>query len=481
MRSIRCILLLFLASLNAVAQSEDQVVQDAAAAMRRATRFYAENVASHGGYVYYYSLDLKRRWGEGEATKDQVWVQPPGTPTVGLAYVSAYRATGEELYLKAATDAAMALVNGQLKSGGWTNAIDFDPRGKRVAQYLRRPGRGKNNTSLDDGQTQSAILCLIHVDAAHEFQHKAIHDSAQIALDALLQAQFPNGGFPQVWTGPVERRPVVKASYPKYDWRHEGRIKNYWDEYTLNDNVTGYVAETLIAASKFYGDERYDRALRKLGDFLILAQMPEPQPGWAQQYNESMNPIWARKFEPPGVSGDETQEVLQTLMLIADATGDRKYLKPIPAAMRWIERSVLPNGQLARYYELETNRPLYMKRRGDVYELTYDDSNLPSHYGWKTDSKLSVLRELLGRVRTGESLERPRNKRQLVAKAELAIETLDDQGRWVSDFDGTRMVGQLKLPIGTRYLSSDVFSRHISNLAALISFEDKTESTERLR
>lgn len=457
--------------LAAPATAEDELRDQAIATMRKAAEYYSTEVASNGGYVYHYTLSLDRRWGEGEATKDQVWVQPPGTPTVGLAFLKAYHATDDEFYLNAATRAALALVHGQLKSGGWTNAIDFDPRGTRVAQYRRGGGRGKNNSSLDDGQTQSAILCLIRTDAAHKFQHREIHEAALFALDALLQAQFPNGGFPQVWNGPVQSRPVMKADYPSHDWRTEGRIKNYWDMYTLNDNVTGYVAETLIAASEIYDDDRYRESLKRLGDFLLLAQMPEPQTGWAQQYNEAMNPIWARKFEPPAISGDETQEVLQTLMLIAHATGDAKYLQPIPSAVRWLRKSQLSNGQFARYYELQTNRPLYMKRRGDVYELTYDDSNLPSHYAWKTNSRLKQLGTMYERVRAGKSPVSSSSRDRLAERARDAINKLDDRGRWVSTFDGQKMVGQLKLPVGTKYLSSQVFGERLSALAEFVSQE----------
>jgi hypothetical protein len=99
----------------------------------------------------------------------------------------------------------------------------------------------------------------------------------------LLKAQFPNGAFPQGWTGPVEKQPVVKARFPDYDWRTEGKIKEYWTAYTLNDNVAGTVADALIVAHQVYKDEKYKAALAKLGDFLILAQMPDPQPGWCQQ------------------------------------------------------------------------------------------------------------------------------------------------------------------------------------------------------
>src|SRR5688500_15338803 len=100
-----------------------------------AATYYRTKVATHGGYVYYYSLDLSQRWGEGVASADQIWVQPPGTPTVGLAYLAAWRATGDSFYLEAATEAARAVAHGQLRSGGWTNAVDFDPRGSRSAGY----------------------------------------------------------------------------------------------------------------------------------------------------------------------------------------------------------------------------------------------------------------------------------------------------------------------------------------------------------
>ena len=250
-------------------RGQEPTMSETKDAMRRAGKFYANVVANHGGYVYFYSLDLKQRWGEGVATLDQIWVQPPGTPTVGLAFLRAYESTGEQVFLDAGLAAARALIHGQLKSGGWTNCIDFDPRGERSADYRNGKGRGKNNSSLDDGQTQSAIRLLIHADRATEFKDREIHNAALLAIKSLLAAQFPNGGFPQVWTGPVEPKPILQASYPDDDWRTEGRIKNYWDMYTLNDNVCGYVADTLIDAHEIYQSEALLDALKRLGDFLL--------------------------------------------------------------------------------------------------------------------------------------------------------------------------------------------------------------------
>ena len=79
-------------------------------------------------------------------------------------------------------------------------------------------------------------------------------------------------------------------------------------------------------------------------------------------------------------------------MKIYVATKDPKYLQPVPAALAYLASSALADGRLARYYELKTNKPLYMNRQGSVYSLTYDDSRLPSHYGWKVENRLQQLR-----------------------------------------------------------------------------------------
>src|SRR5262245_17440150 len=71
-------------------------------ALQKATAYYRDKVASHGGYVYYYNLELTERWGEGKALIDTVFVQPPGTPAVGLAFLRAYEATGDREALKGA-------------------------------------------------------------------------------------------------------------------------------------------------------------------------------------------------------------------------------------------------------------------------------------------------------------------------------------------------------------------------------------------
>ncbi len=448
------ILALVLLSFVPHAKGNDEV----ASAMKRATQFFVETLSVHGGYVYFYSLDLERRLGEGTATPSEIWVQPPGTPTVGFAFLEAFSATGDRYYLEAATRVGKALCYGQLQSGGWRNSIEFDPAGKRVDQYRNGKGKGKNNSTLDDGISQSALRFLIKLDAALEGKEESIRDAVQFGLKGLLGAQFPNGAFPQVWRGPVDQSvSVVPAQLPEYDWKTEGRIKEYWDHYTLNDGLAGDVADTLIEAWQVYRKPEYKEALSKLGNFLLLAQLPDPQPGWAQQYSREMYPIWARKFEPPAVAGTESMDVMLTLLKVHSVSPRQEYLDAVVKGVRYFETCLLDDGQISRYYELKTNRPLYMQRKGDVYSLSHDDSNLPSHYGWKSRSKLDVIKKNYRLVAGGS----PFPEKRPSGDVQEIIDSLDDQGRWISVADGGRLVGQAKFATGEKYLSSKLFAENL--------------------
>lgn len=449
---------------------------EAAAGMKRAVEYFRTRVALRGGYVYYYSLDLKTRWGEGRASDNQIWVQPPGTPTVGLAFLRAYEATGDKFYLEAATEAAEALLYGQVVSGGWEHVVDFDPKGNRSAQYRNGKGRGKPHSTLDDDCTQSTLLFLMQCDQAHQFHHAAIHEAVEFAKQKLLAAQFPNGGFPQVWSGPAPDWPVRTASYPDYDWKTENRIKEYWNLYTLNDDLAGDMARTLTGAWEIYHDESAKAALIKLGDFLIRAQMPEPQPAWAQQYTPEMRPAWARKFEPPAITTHESQDAIGVLLVVHRLTGDPKYLEPIPRALQYLRTCVQPDGSVPRFMELKTNKPLYMNIK---YELTYDDGDLPQHYGWKQKPRLDQLEKEFQETRAGTwKLPAAKSAKSLAKNARTILSQLDDQGRWVNKTSNERLAGQPKFGNVTEYLSSEVFSEHVESLAVFLKETQNSKDSQ---
>ena len=164
------------------------------------------------------------REGEGTATDTMIWVQPPGTPSVGMAFLTAYEATGDSCYLDAARGAAHALVRGQLRSGGWDYRIEFDPeRRRRYAYRVDSNSRkdARNVSTLDDDVSQSALRLLMRVDKALDFKDEKIHEAAQFALSAFLEVQYPNGAWPQRFSGPPDpaQFPVKKACYPEsWSW-----------------------------------------------------------------------------------------------------------------------------------------------------------------------------------------------------------------------------------------------------------------------
>jgi len=73
----------------------DDLKQDVIGAMSRATQFFRSEIATEGGYLWQYSEDLSMRQGEGRATDTVIWIQPPGTPEVGMVFLDAYAATGD--------------------------------------------------------------------------------------------------------------------------------------------------------------------------------------------------------------------------------------------------------------------------------------------------------------------------------------------------------------------------------------------------
>ena len=107
-----------------------------------------------------------------------------------------------------------------------------------------------------------------------------------------------------------------------------------------------------------------------------------------------------------------------------------------------------------------------MFRHGDVYKLTYDDSDLPSHYGWKTDSRLDDIEKKYNEIVNNRSTEstkhRPANLEDQILKI---IGDLDDEGRWISIHQGEPLVGQPKFKVNYPYISSAVFSRNIETLS----------------
>jgi hypothetical protein len=476
------------------APAADPTRAEVTAALRSAVRFYHGTIADHGGYVWVSSPDGRLREGEGLAGPGTIWVQPPGTPAVGLAYLDVFAATGEPAALRAAEDAASALIKGQLRSGGWHYRIEFDP--KKRAEFVYRDGpkgdrppetpapggwdvwkqrRYKGDmTVLDDDTTPAALRFLMRFDQATGFKNEAVRNAIQYALSSVINAQYPIGAWSHTYDRyparpPAEDHyPVKAASFPD-SWSRTW-TRDWTGCYMLNDRITTNLIRTLLLAHQIYGEKRFLRSAERGGQFLRLAQLPDPQPAWAQQYNRHMQPVWDRKFEPPAITGLESQDVLLTLLDLYRETGDRDYLKPLPTALTYLKTCVLPDGQLARFYELKTSRPLYFTRD---YQLTHDPKDMPTHYAFKVRSRLDAVeaeyRRLLDALPGDLRKEpRPRLSPALAEAVQKVLSAQDATGAWTEP--GTvRDGGGKKVTPKGGVVRSQTFIDHVTILCRYLA------------
>ncbi len=420
--------------------------------MKKAATYYRRNTSVVGGYPWAWPKDFSIAKGEDFDRPALMMIQPPGTPAMGLAFLRAFQVTDEPIFKQATREAAQSLIWSQLASGGWDSSYDFDPKFARKYHYRRdleagdtERGNRHASSTLDDEKTETALLFLVELAHTPEFAgDKDLQKAVKFGFDGLLAAQAPNGGWGQHFDGPSDKTaPVTKARFPA-EWPHSWPAVNYAHFYTLNDGNILETIKLLLRAHELTKDERLLNAAKKAGDFLLLAQLPAPQPAWAQQYNRDLEPVWARKFEPPAVSSVESMMSLNALHLLWVATGDEKYHGPMKAALEWLDKSKLADGQYARFYELKTNKPLYCKR--ETYEITFDDSDLPTHYGFKLNklqshidklkANLALSREECQRINADptEPKKWASKAKGQAAKVVEAMNSLSKQGYW-SDKD----------------------------------------------
>jgi PelA/Pel-15E family pectate lyase len=398
MPRILALLLILLAGLAAPASAQVQPVRiapgdprsrsgDAAAvsraeiesAMKRATTFMVEKVSTRGGYVWSYLPDMSRRWGEIEAKPSMIWVQPPGTATMGHLFLDAFHATGDEYYYRAAAKAADALIRGQHWSGGWNYFIDF-AGGESTKHWYATIGRNAwrmeefqhyaDNGTFDDAGTSEAMQLLLRMYVEKkEARYKAPLDKA---IGFVLYSQYPSGGWPQRW--PSDIRHPLYASY-----------------ITFNDDVAAENIRFLIMVRQALGDARVlDPIVRAMDVFLVTQQRP-PQAGWALQYSLDLKPAGARSYEPRALVTHTTAANVRQLMNFYRLTGETRFLARIPEALDWLETVKLPADQVRNgrayptFIEIGTNRPLYVHRRGSnvvngAYYVDYNPEATIGHY-----------------------------------------------------------------------------------------------------
>ena len=265
------------------------------------------------------------------------------------------------------------------------------------------------NTTFDNSTTYSHVACLANIYSATKLER--FKAAALKGIDYILSAQYKNGGWPQYY--PLEN--------------------NYSKEITFNDdNITGIM--TLFKDIKENKSEYsfVDEMMRKkvMLSFekglqcILKTQINDAgkPTAWCQQYDEvTLQPAWARAFEPPSICNAESSGVVLLLMSIEHPS--KSIIAAVENAVVWFNQSKIYNTKVktipapdttyryrysrtdkivvndssaptiwTRYYELKTHRPLFCNRDSKVvYSLAEVDRERRDGYGWYTYEPQKVL------------------------------------------------------------------------------------------
>ena len=400
-KTCTCIALFALiANQNSWAQNT-KLVKEAEQTMLRSTRYMVEKVSTNGGYVWYYLPDFSRRWGEMEAYKTMIWLQNPGTVSIGNLFLEAYQATGNEYYYQSAEKVGSALIWGQCSEGGWNYMIDF-AGDRSLKQWYNTIGKNGwrleefqhyyGNSTFDDDVTANAALFLLKMYL--EKLDPMWKPSLDKAISFILESQYALGGWPQ-------RYPL------KFDFNKEGH-PDYTSFYTFNDGVIVENINFLIQCYLTLGEERFLDPIRRGMNFYLISQ--DSSGGWADQLNMSLEAAGARTYEPKSLMPQTTFENAMVLLTFYQYTGDKKFLFGVKDAINWLGKTSFSkdkdgnnSSSYPTFVELGTDRPLYVHRKGSnskygKYFADFSDEKLLGHYSGKRMFPVNRLKEEYSRI-----------------------------------------------------------------------------------
>lgn len=403
-----CLMVLGTFTLQAETKNSKQVLQT----MKKATQYMMDVVSYRGGFVWNYMPDMSRQWGEMEAKRTMVWIQPPGTPAVGHLMLDAYHATNDEYYYQCAQKVANALIWGQMPCGGWSYLFDFagenslrdwyDTVGKsgwRLEEFQHYYG---NATFDDEGTMQAAKFLLRMYLEKNDPTYKAPLDKV---IHFVLESQYPIGGWPQ-------RYPLM------YDHPFHGKA-DYSSFITLNDDVIPENIDFLVQCYQTLGMQDLKAPIYRALNLSLMLQQGEPYAGWADQYTVAdLQPAHARSYEPRSVNTGTTATMIRNMENYYCLTGDTKFLSGIPAAIRFIESQKLPDSEVQkfgrrrlgpddilvpRFIDPDTGKPQYVHRKGsNFYNGTYyTDQNIENtiqHYSSAAAINVKALKNEYQRI-----------------------------------------------------------------------------------
>lgn len=323
-------------------------------------------------------------------------MQPLPNPPQGASHSRGARLdAGADWY--ASEDAravADRVVAWQTPAGGWTKSGDYsrDPIAADRTGDVWSGGTFDNDATI----TELRFLALVITATPHEAAERILawEEAFSRGLDYTFAAQYPNGGFPQIY-------PLAGG---------------YHDAITFNDDAMVHILDFYqnIVAHRapflFVKPAQAQRAATAGANglaCLLATQLKSPsgqRTVWCQQYDAlTLRPCAARNFEPIAACSSESAGIAQFLMSIPQPS--REIVLAVENAVDWLNLHVIrgviwrreattgtglePAADApdlwARFYDIPTERPIFGDRDRSIhFNVTEISTERRKGYQWYT-------------------------------------------------------------------------------------------------
>jgi PelA/Pel-15E family pectate lyase len=312
---------------------------------------------------------------------------------------------------------ADVIVSFQTPAGGWSKNLDMTLSNRAPGEPFASGSTSlflvprDNNQSqdihwsyvgtFDNDATITQLRFLAKTVAATGAESGAAYRVAFLhGLDYVFAAQFPNGGWPQIW--PLEG--------------------GYHDTITINDgamlNILALLSDVADRTNEFafVPAETRDKAAASFQrglECMLACQIVADgrRTVWCQQHDAlTLQPASARNYEMPSQTSGESAQIVLFLMQLPQPGSN--VVAAVRAAVAWFNSTKLNNvafkadgeaGRMlvatpgngpiwSRYYEIGTDRPIFGDRDKSIHDNVNEISRERRQgYAWFNDSPKRVL------------------------------------------------------------------------------------------
>lgn len=297
----------------------------------------------------------------------------PVTWRTALSQTPAWYATAE------AHRVAGNLLLYQRRSGGWPKNIDLAAPLTETDRQQVLADKDRNDGTIDNGATTQPLRFLARVVHASP-ERVACREAFRRGMVYLLEAQYPNGGWPQTHPHPT--------GYQRHITFNDDAMVNVLT--LLRDVAQG---ETPFDWLDLQTRQQAVGAVERGVDCILRCQIlvDGRRTVWCAQHDrDTLAPAPARSYEKASLSGSESVGILRFLMSLPAPS--EAVVAAVEDGVRWFRESALtgirvvrrPDPDLPRGYDvivvtdreapriwgrfhcLETNQPLFCGRDGVI-------------------------------------------------------------------------------------------------------------------